>query len=259
MSALREAPPPNTIRVALASVPWPPNAASSRDAATIAGAVRAYRVVSAKPGRIVLRRGRTTLVFRRMSPVAALRAFRGGELDEAPVPVGDVGFFRGSVGLHVRPLRLVDALVFESHVPAGLRRAYAATAARDDYAALLTDARSRAAVAADPAGFRRALREIPSLPRREVRVAIPQDPALQYGARLLVAEWRQVGLGPRLVPAAAAADARLVRVAHPPRDSIRVARAVDARLVSPRLRGWRENARGVVDYTRVRVHPRASS
>jgi hypothetical protein len=30
-----------------------------------------------------------------------------------------------------------------------------------------------------------------------------------------------------------------------------IAWAVDARLVSPRLRGWREDALGVVDYNRV--------
>ena len=250
---MRATAPPNTIRVALASVRRPVHAGFSRDAATIAAALEAFRVVSVKPGRIDLRRGATTLVFRELAPVAAIRAFRRGAVDEAPVPVGDIGFFRGSGALRVRRLDVVDAVVFAADVPAALRGAYAATAARSDYAALLADATDDAAVDPDPAAFRRALKEIPHLPRRQVRVALPQDPALAYGARLLVADWRQVGLGPRLVGRGAPVDARLVRVAHPPPGAVRIAWAVDARLVSPRLRGWREDARGVVDYRRVRA------
>ena len=49
------------------------------------------------------------------------------------------------------------------------------------------------------------------------------------------------------------ADARFVRVASLPKGAIPIARAVDARLVSPRVRGWREDARGVVDYSRVKL------
>ena len=34
---------------------------------------------------------------------------------------------------------------------------------------------------------------------------------------------------------------------------IPIAKAVDARFVSPRVSGWRENANGVVDYAKVKL------
>ncbi|MDX6368876.1 MAG: hypothetical protein QOG93_378, partial [Gaiellaceae bacterium] len=118
------------------------------------------------------------------------------------------------------------------------------------------------------------------------------------GARLLWAQWRDSGLGPRLVSGGnAQADGSLQRViaAYPQEEAlpaqlvlgdsaaprglllsalgaaeqgadllgldaqlrlrasaIPIAWVVDARLVSPRLEGWREDALGNVDYAAVR-------
>jgi hypothetical protein len=119
---------------------------------------------------------------------------------------------------------------------------------------------------------------------------------MRFGARLLYANWRDLGLGPRLVtegPGAEASFARLLAV-YPQQEAIpaelalrdgigsraRVEQAltatdqtadlqridnelresavvipiawvVDARLVSPRLEGWRDDVLGNVDYTSV--------
>src|SRR5205823_2672204 len=86
-----------------------------------------------------------------------------------------------------------------------LRRVYDETANRADYEALvpefaapaaenLTDRGepdARAAVLAD----RRGRRRITSLPRVAVRFAAPADRDLAYGESLLVASWRDAGLG----------------------------------------------------------------
>jgi hypothetical protein len=156
---------------------------------------------------------------------------------------------------------------------------------------------------ADPARYRRALDVIPSLPRRAVRIYVAPVPALRAGARLLYAQWRDVGLGPQLsagprIPAQASLERVLalypqeeaipaeliLRNELKPRDAllralgateqghdlqlvdeglwasaraIPIAWVVDARLVSPRLEGWREDVLGNVDYAAVRS--RASS
>ena len=156
---------------------------------------------------------------------------------------------------------------------------------------------------ADPARFRRALDAIPSLPRRLIRIYVPPVPALRSGARLLYAQWRDVGLGPQLstepmlpphanlqrvlavYPQEEAIPAELIlRDELKPRDAllralgatqqrhdlelvdeglwasaraVPIAWVVDARLVSPRLEGWREDVLGNVDYAAVRS--RASS
>ena len=140
------------------------------------------------------------------------------------------------------------------------------------------------------------MRDIPSLPRVPVRIAVSPDPTLRYGARLLYANWRDLGLGPQLVSESSSADASFERLlaiypqeeAIPAElalrdglgarakvehalaatdqkaelqqfdDSLRVSGAVipiawlvDARLVSTRLQGWREDVLGNVDYTTV--------
>jgi hypothetical protein len=130
-------------------------------------------------------------------------------------------------------------------------------------------------------------------------VAIDVPPTLRAGARILYGQWRDVGLGPKLVSGSASPQASFVRFtssygqqeaipaelvlqhgleprrgllqalgATHQQDQLKrvdgglwaLARAVpiswvvDARLVSPRLEGWREDALGNVDYAGVRSH-----
>jgi hypothetical protein len=260
-----------------------------------------FRVVRARAGEIVARRGSLTVRITQVPPHRAAVLFRRGFLDEAPVPLGDIraaladGTIRGAV--RVRPLLAVDALVFDlrrgslARLPHS-RRVYWQTADRADYQALVPEAEAGAAVSlvagsgaqrASASAFRAAKRRIPTLPPVRVNIAAPDDPALRYGASLLVASWRDLGLGARL---AAPADARFVRLAAtypqqeallPRRDVLAalhqtaplvradddlfaraavvpVAWALDARLVSPRVRGWSEDRLGAVDYTRVTLN-----
>ena len=82
-----------------------------------------------------------------------------------------------------------------------LRSAYRDTADRGDYEQLVSELRGASAYGflggekPDPARFRRALDEIPTLPRRAIRLFVPTEPALRAGARLLYAQWRDVGPG----------------------------------------------------------------
>ncbi len=261
-----------------------------------------FRLLRGSPQRVIARRGETTLEFRRLGGIAAVRAFRRGEVDEAPVPTGDIGSGLGDA-LRVRRLLGLDLVVTTprsvlAHRPA-LREAYWQTANRGDYEALVSERRAPAAFSLfgggrqDPARFRRALRSIPTLPR--VRVRFSASPRLTYGGGLLYGQWREAGLGPVMVPAGAPADARLERLIapypqpealaaalvlgdRPGRSDLReavarmsqraalgrvdaalrrsavvipIASVADARLVSPRLSGWRETPLGDVDYTRV--------
>jgi hypothetical protein len=273
-----------------------------------------FELVSGTKRLVIARREGLTVQFRRLDARTALREFRQGEIDEAPVPLGEVAAAKAdpAIGSAVRTRRLLG-LDIVSMGPIGtgykLQRAYRDTANRGDYEALISELRGSAAYGflggekAKPARFRRALDDIPSLPRRWIRLYVPPEPALRAGARLLYAQWRDVGLGPTLssgpmLPAHAnffrllaaypqeeAIPAELVlRLALKPRapllralgqtgqrrDLVRVsdglwvsARAipiawvVDARLISPRLQGWREDLLGNVDYSAVRS--RASS
>jgi hypothetical protein len=265
-----------------------------------------FRLVRGSPNRVVVRNDELTVIFRRLGANAAARAFRAGEVDEAPVPLGDVVTDRNDPGLRaaVRTRRLLalDLVAFHD-VGANLRSAYWQTAGRTDYEQLVPEEDGASAYAvvgagpgADPAAFRKAVHEIPSLPRVPVRIAVPPDPTLRYGARLLYANWRDLGLGPQLVSQAAGSDASFQRVpALYPQDEaipaelalrdglgsrpeiehalaatdqrtaleefddrlgrsaavIPIAWVVDARLVSPRLQGWREDLLGSVDYASV--------
>src|SRR5439155_25634251 len=65
---------------------------------------------------------------------------------------------------------------------------------------------------ADRGGFRQGTHQIPSLPRVLVRIAVPPDPVLRFGARLLYAGWRDVGLGPRFTGESSRADASFRRL-----------------------------------------------
>jgi hypothetical protein len=271
-----------------------------------------FRVESASPHRLIARRGRVRLVFSRLVAVDAVRAWRDGEIDDAPVPVGDLRrlqldrFVARSV--RVRPLLGVDLVVFDlrngslANLP-HTRRVYWQTANRSDYAQLVaggavSPAFSLVGPARGPATaeIRQARRDVASLPPVAVPIATPADPELQYAAETLVADWRELGLGPlvaarstvarfeRLVAAypqdEALAAALLLPSAGPVRalllDALAqrdpapalervdaalraesavvpVARVASARLVSVRLRGWRQDALGVVDYSSVRA------
>jgi hypothetical protein len=176
-----------------------------------------FRVVSAAADRIVVRRGGTTVVFRRLRPLAAVRAFRDGRLDEAPVPVGDARILRGRFDVRVRELLGLDVVVFRHEVPRGVRRAYRDTADRVDYQVLLGTSVAlgvtRGKERPDPGAFRRALKTIPSLPRLAVRIGRPQ--ALLFGADVLYGQWREAGLGPVLVTSGDDVDARFERMLAP--------------------------------------------
>jgi hypothetical protein len=242
----------------------------------------------------VVRGGGRTIVFERLSPDAALRAFLRGNVDEAPVPLGDIGRYRSSRELRVRPLLAADAVVFTGSVPVDVRRAFWETADRADYQALVAENGATAALGftggadrANPAAFRRAVHSIPSLPPIAVRIAVPPDPDLQYGAHILYGQWRELGLGPVLVPQGARSDAYLTRAraTYPQEEALFAALRLpvpfglddqvaalartdarlqdnatvipvcwvdDARLVSLRLRGWHEDVLGDVDYSAIR-------
>lgn len=240
-----------------------------------------FRLVSAGPRRIVAERPGLRLEIRELEPHAALRLYRRGKLDEAPVPLGDLRALQRDPRLkdevRVRRLLAVDLVVFDRHGSLArrpeLRRVYDETADRADYQALVPEfaappaenladrgePNARAAVLA----ARRARGRIKTLPRVTVRFARPADPDLAYGAGLLVASWRDLGLG--AVLGGGRPDARFRRVLAPyPRlaalraavrgeEIVPIAWVSDARLVSPRLRGWREDELGAVDYTRVRA------
>jgi hypothetical protein len=269
-----------------------------------------FELVSGTKRLVVARREGLTLQFRRLGARAAVQEFRAGNLDEAPVPPGDIVATKADVRLgstvRARTLLGLDLVEFDP-IGYGLRSAYRDTADRGDYKQLVSELNGSSAYGflggeqADPARFRRALDAIPSLPRRAVRVFVPPVPALRAGARLLYAQWRDVGLGPQLsteLPAPATVER--VLAAYPQEEAIPaelvlhndlepraallralaatqqrsdlqlvderlwasaraipIAWVVDARLVSPRLEGWREDVLGDVDYSVVRS--RASS
>ena len=241
-----------------------------------------FRLVSAGPERVVAERDGLRLVFRKLEPHAAQRLFRRGGLDEAPVPLGDIRAALRSDNLkpavRIRRLLAVD-LVVVARLGGALAlpdvwRVYDDTADRADYQALVPEFEAPPATSLDErptvkvaraavVAARAARKRIASLPRVAVRFAEPADPDDAYAASLLVAAWRDLGLGPffgRGQP-----DARFERVLAPyphlaalraavhGRPVIPIAWAVDARLVSRRLRGWHEDELGAVDYTRVRL------
>ena len=267
-----------------------------------------FRLVSGSTRRVVVRRPGLTIVFRRLGALAALDEFRSGRLDEAPVPVGDIVAIQRNarLGATLRTRRLLaqDVVVFRGGLSPSVIHAYWDTADRTDYEQLVPELPGSAAFGLvgrnakrDPARFRDALKRIPSLPRAQVRIGVPPDPVLRFGARVLYAEWRDVGLGPTLVADSAAnvtTDFRRWIAAYPQAEAllaeavyssgfgrpdllasvyasteqgpalerldgalralarvVPIAWVVDARLVSPRLEGWREDVLGNVDYAEV--------
>ena len=279
-------------------------------AAAPPGIAGPFKVESASPKRLIARRGRIRLVFSRLVAVDAVRAWRGGEIDESPIPLGDLRRLQldRSVGPSVRVRRLlgVDLVVFDRNGPLAhlphTRRVYWQTANRADYAELVAGgaalpAFSLVGSARAPAAseFRQARADIASLPPVSVAIAPPPDPELQYAADTLVADWRELGLGPLVTARSTGAGFERLVAAYPREEALAaalflprggpvralvlealaqrdqasalervdaalraeaavvpIARVASARLVSPRLRGWRQDALGVVDYTSVR-------
>jgi hypothetical protein len=233
-----------------------------------------FRLISASRKRIVAERRGLRVEVQRLEPFAALRLFRAGKLDEAPVPLGDIRAAKLDPQLapavRVRRLLASDVIFFDRKVGSQLRSVFDDTADRADYQALVPEFEAPPAESLSERGkpsasdaaiaLREARKRIPSLPRIAVRFAEPADPTLAYGTNLLVAAWRDLGLG---AVTSGGADARLERLLAPyprPRALITLARGkpvvpiawvADARLVSPRLRGWREDELGAVDYTAV--------
>ena len=229
-----------------------------------------FRLISTSPARIVAERNGVRVELRKLEPFRALQLFRAGKLDEAPVPLGDIRATKldPQLGraLHVRRLLAADAVIFDRSIPRKLRKVYDDTADRADYQALVPEfeappaedlhyrgkpSASQAAIA-----LRDAKQRIPSLPKRAVGFTPGTDPTLAYGTNLLVAAWRDLGLGAHV----GGDDAQLVRLAaaYPKLSALTlygranalvpIAWVADARLVSPRLRGWREDELGSVDY-----------
>jgi hypothetical protein len=208
------------------------------------------------------------VTFVKADPHRALGLFRRGKLDVAPVPLGDLQAvlrdrqLRGAVRL--RRLRAVDLV---AAVPGGalardlkLLQAYSDTADRADYQALVPELeappaeklgeQAKPSARAAAVAFSRARKQISQLPRVAVRFAMPRDPELAYGLNVLVGAWRDLGLGAYV--GKGRPDARFERVfdpkPEPGRRVIPIAWAVDAHLVSSRVKGWRESDRGVVSY-----------
>jgi hypothetical protein len=265
-----------------------------------------FKLVSGSAQQVVVRNGNLTVTFGRYTVHGAERAFERGEVDEAPVPAGDVAATRARFGSAVqsRTLLALDGVVLR-RLMQELRTVYWETAGRNDYAELIAESRGAAALSvlgeptkASPRAYRAAVKAIRMLPRVRVRIGVPADQQLRSGALVLYGQWRDVGLGPMLVteparsldgsfvrlyaaypqvealPAQLALDdgigsrpllltalaateqnTPLARFDHNLRASARfvpVSWVVDSRLVSPRLRGWREDALGNVDYSAVR-------
>jgi hypothetical protein len=267
-----------------------------------------FQLVSGMKRLVVLRREGLTLQFRRLAPRAAVRDFRQGKLDEAPVPLGDIVALQADrqIGRAVRARTLlgIDRAGISGYSDK-FRQTYWETANRGDYEELIPELTGSAAYGflggekARPADFRRAVDRIPSLRKHLLWFNVPFDPALRYGARLLYAQWRDLGLGPinlrsgpetkpnagiertlAAYPQEEAIPAELVlndelgsrdmllRALRATRQrpelerlddqmrrrasAIPIAWVVDARLVSPRLEGWREDVLGNVDYAQIR-------
>ena len=246
-----------------------------------------FRLVSAKPTRLVLERNGLKLIIRKLDPETALRLFRAGKLDEAPVPLGDVQALlrdpRLDVDVQIHRLLAVDLVAGR---PGGaldrfpkLRQVYDDTADRADYQALVPELEAPPAESLSPPpkgakiaraaalAFARARTQIGSLPHVAVRFAEPANPDLAYGEDLLVAAWRDIGLGAYVSSRRPEATVERVLAPYPRTAALRAAVGsrrfipiswvVDARLVSPRLAGWREDDLGAVDYTGIKF--RASS
>ena len=102
-----------------------------------------FRLISASPRRVVVERKGLRVDVRKLAPFAALKLFRAGRLDEAPVPLGDIRATKLdpqlAPALHVRRLLAADAVVFSHSVPPEVLDVYDDTADRADYQALVPE------------------------------------------------------------------------------------------------------------------------
>ena len=212
----------------------------------------------------------------------ALRLFRAGKLDEAPVPLGDIRATKLDPqlagALRVRRLLAADAVVFEpGRSRARCASVYDDTADRADYQALVpefeappaedlahqrpAEGASQAAIAlrereeADPLAA--AASRFVSSARSDPTLALRRDPARRGLARprprrraSAAAPTRASSASPRAYPRLAALHASgarrtlVVPIAWVGRCAPRLA---------ARLHGWREDELGSVDYARVSV------
>jgi hypothetical protein len=252
--------PAHTLRVAL-----DPELGDKSIAGALAGQ---FRLVSRSADRVVIRRPGLTVVFRRMEPYAALRAFRRGELDEAPVPQGEIRAMEAhptlSPALRARALQGIDVVILPPGLSPALRRVYRVTVSRGEYQALISERVAPPAYGLrpgaepmSPAEIREARGSIRGLSPPPLTLGVPNRPELVEAAELVWAEWRQLGLPVRLRPGAPGADMRFVRaipssaIAGRADDVVPLGWVAEARLVSPRVHGWRMDAAGEVDYARV--------
>jgi hypothetical protein len=275
--------PPGTIRVAVERLDDP----SVQGA--FGGLRPRFRLVSADAARIVGARRGLRVEFVRMEAHRAAVAFRRGQVDVAPVALGDIraaqldSSLRGSV--RVRPLLAVDLVRLDRPIPLQVRRFLWLAAGREDYRALVPE---RAAPAAygllpDAAPVKRpSLREL----RRQADELPPTRVRLRagYEAELLAAFWREAGADV-VVVREPPFDARFERVAARfpaerwlfaaalgPRSArgrlgaldrrlrsdatiVPIAWVAGAKLVSRRLSGWRQDELGTTDYALVRIRP----
>ena len=99
-----------------------------------------FALVSGARNRVVVRRGDLTVEFQRLGAREAVREFRAGRLDEAPVPLGDVKALQDTLGAVVKTRTLLGLdLVTLRGIGVGLRRAYWQTANRGDYEQLVSE------------------------------------------------------------------------------------------------------------------------
>ena len=272
-----------TVRAGSLSIPDPRAPEILTEAAAAPPSVPGpFRLISARPTKLVLERRGLRLEIRKLDPEAALRQYRAGKLDEAPVPLGDVQALlrdpRLALDVHVHRLLAVDVVAAR---PGGaldrfpkVRQVYDDTADRADYQALVPELEAPPAESLSPPpkgakiaraaalAFARARKQIGSLPKVAVRFAEPGNPDLAYGEKLLVAAWRDIGLGAYISKGRPDATFERVLAAYPRTAALRqavgsrkiipISWVVDARLVSRRLGGWREDDLGAVDYTRLR-------
>ena len=171
-----------------------------------------------------------------------------------------------SPALRARALEGVDVVVLPRGLPPALRRVYRLTVPRGEYQALISERVAAPAYGlrpdaepTSPADAREARGSIRSLAPAQLTLGVADRPELVEAAELVWAEWRQLGLPVSLRPGARRTDMRFVRaipssaIAGRTDDVVPLGWVAEARLVSPRVHGWRMDELGVVDYSPVSI------